>query len=189
MPGTLQVYSVFPIVLASLCVSVAAFEFLTWSRLRGNGYNFAFAIICLAAAAYDLACAGEYNVVSPTASVIWLRIQAITLELTILSFLWYVAGRTRMVPRWVLRAAAGVFGLFVLFQVVVPGNLTWDAANPEVLRVHLPLGQEVVYAEVESGPRRISSTLPGSPVLRTSCSCSSATGGRATGKRPGTSLR
>ena len=152
MPGTLQVYSVFPIVMASLCVSVAAFEFLTWSRLRGNGYNFAFAIICLAAAAYDLACAGEYNVVTPAASVIWLRIQAMTLELTILSFFWYVAGLTGMVPRGVVFAAAGVFGIFLLFQVVVPGNLTWDLTRPEVMHVHLPLGQEVVYAEVESGP-------------------------------------
>ncbi len=148
---TLHLYVVLPIVMAAVCLSVAAFEFFTWARVKSDGYNFAFAIICLAAGAYDLACAGDYNVTSSAASVIWLKIQATTLEMTILSFFWYVAGRTRMVPRGALFAAAGVFAVFVLFQAFAPGNLTWDLSRPVILHVHLPVG-DVVYTEVEQGP-------------------------------------
>ncbi len=152
MTVTLHVYSFLPIVMAALCFSASVFELLTWIRVRGEGYTFAFAIICIAAAAYDLACAGEYNVVTPAASVIWLRIQAITLESTILAFFWYIAGRTGMVPRAVLLTVLSVLGFFILCQIFVPGNLTWDLSRPAIFRVHFPLGGEVVYTEVESGP-------------------------------------
>jgi hypothetical protein len=148
---TLHIYSVLPIIMAAMCASVAGFELITWARMKGDRYNLAFAIICVAAAAYDVACAGEYNVVTPAASVIWLRIQAITLEMTVLSFFWYVAGRTRMARRWPILVALIVFLVFVCMQIFAPGNLTWDISHPVILRVHLPVG-EVVYTEVDQGP-------------------------------------
>jgi len=148
---TLQLSSVLPLVMAAVCASVAAFEFFTWARIKGSLYHFAFAIICVAAAAYDLACAGEYNVASPAASVIWLKIQAVTFEMTILAFFWYIAGITHMVHRGALFAAVGVFAIFVLFEAFAPGNLVWDISRPSVLHVHLPIGN-VVYNQVEEGP-------------------------------------
>ena len=148
----LHVYAVFPMIMATLCATVGVFELLTWVRMRGRPYNVAFAIICLAAAAYDLACAGEYNVTTPAASVIWLRIQAMTLEATIISFFWYVSGRTGLVRRWVMPVVLAVFAVFVLFQVLPLGNLTWNLDQAVVLHVHLPWGSEVVYVEVDSGP-------------------------------------
>jgi PAS domain S-box-containing protein len=148
---TLQIYSVLPIVMAGVCLSSAAFEFVSQARVKGTAYDYAFAIICVAAAAYDLACAGEYSVVTPAASVVWLRIQAVTLEMTIVSFFLYVAGRTRMAPRWAVAAAAGVFVLFALVQAFAPGTLAWDLSRPVIHHVHLPAG-DLVYTEVDQGP-------------------------------------
>ena len=150
---TIQLYSVLPLVMAGVCLSSAAFEFVAQARVKGTAYDFAFAIICVAAAAYNLACAGEYNVATPDASVIWLKIQSITLEMTVVAFFWYIAGKTHMVPRWALLAALGVFLLFVSFQVFAPGNLTWDATHPVFRHVPLPfLGREITY--VRRGSRR-----------------------------------
>ena len=162
---TLHLVSILPLVMAAVCASVAAFEFFTWARMKGRLYNFAFAVICVAAAAYDLACAGGYNIVVPAASVIWLKIQAITLELTILAFFWYVAGITRMVPRAAQVAAVGVFVLFVILQAFAPGSLTWDPASPVILHVHLPIG-DVVYTEVEQGPLTDAQYIAGIGPLR-----------------------
>jgi len=148
----MHVYAVFPMIMAALCASVGVFELLTWVRMKGSPYNFAFVIICIAAAAYDMACAGEYNVVTPAASVIWLRIQSITLEMTIVSFFWYIAGRTGLVPRWAIPVALAVFGIFILFQILPLGNLTWNLSRPVISHVRFPWGGEVVYIEVDSGP-------------------------------------
>jgi len=138
--------------MAGVCLSSAAFEFVAQARVKGTAYDFAFAIICVAAAAYNLACAGEYNVVSPDASVIWLKVQAITLEMTVGAFFWYIAGKTRMVPRWTLLTVLGVFTLFAFFQAFAPGYLTWDATHPVFRHVPLPfLGREILYVEVDSG--------------------------------------
>ena len=57
-----------------------------------------------------------------------------------------------MVPRAVLLTVLSVLGFFILCQIFVPGNLTWDLSRPAIFRVHFPLGGEVVYTEVESGP-------------------------------------
>ena len=120
---TIQLYSVLPLIMAGVCLSSAAFEFVAQARVKGTAYDFAFAIICVAAAAYNLACAGEYNVITPDASVVWLRIQSITLQMTLMSFFWYIAGKTRLVPRWVIACAMSVFLLFVCLQAFAPGNL------------------------------------------------------------------
>ncbi len=149
----MQLYSILPLVMAAVCLSAAAFEFVAQARVKGAASDYAFAIICLAAAAYDVACAGEYNVATSADSVVWLRIQSVTLEMTIVSFLWYVAGRTRLVPRWALLLALGIFLLFFCFQAFIPGDLTWNIDRP-VIR-HVPfrfLGGEITYIEVDSGP-------------------------------------
>jgi PAS domain S-box-containing protein len=150
---TIQLYSVLPLVMAGVCLSSAAFEFVAQARVKGSASDFAFAIICIAAAAYNLACAGEYNVTTPDASVVWLRIQSITLEMTVVSFFWYVAGKTRLVPRWALVAALGAFLLFVSFQLFAPGDLAWNESRPLIRHVPVPfLGRSITYVEVDSGP-------------------------------------
>ncbi|HTP58661.1 MAG TPA: PAS domain-containing protein, partial [Spirochaetia bacterium] len=149
---TVQLYSVLPLVMAGVCLSSAAFEFVAQARVKGTAYDFAFAIICVTAAAYNLACAGEYNVVASDASVIWLKIQSITLVMTVAAFFWYIAGKTRMVPRGVLLVVLGLFTLFILCQVFAPGFLTWDRTHPVFRRVPIPfLGREIHYVEVDSG--------------------------------------
>ena len=41
----MHTYAVFPMIMATLCATVGVFELLTWVRMKGVPYNFAFAII------------------------------------------------------------------------------------------------------------------------------------------------
>ncbi|HUI70819.1 MAG TPA: histidine kinase dimerization/phosphoacceptor domain -containing protein [Spirochaetia bacterium] len=147
----IRAYSLMPMIMTALCASVAVFELLAWSRIKSEGYNFAFAIICVGAAIYNIACAGLYNITTPLASVGWLRMQAIALDLSILAFLWYVAGKTERVWRPVQLLVFGVGAFFILSQILAPVSWAWELSRPVTVVLHLPFGQTVTYTQVEPG--------------------------------------
>jgi len=151
MPVLVKVYPIMPIIMATLCLAVASFELLAWARMKRQGYNLAFAVICLAAAAYNVACGGAYNVTSPLKSVIWLRTQAIALNLVILAFFWYSTNTTHTASKTAWLSVFSVGAFFILCQLVATGDLVWDTARPLVIRVALPFGRMVTYAQVEPG--------------------------------------
>ena len=73
----MKAYSVFPVAIGAVCLTLAFYEFVIWLRRRGKGFDLAFVITCLIAGAYNLACAGEYNVDAPLQSIPWLRVEAV----------------------------------------------------------------------------------------------------------------
>ena len=140
------------LVMASVCFTVAFYEFLTWLRVRGRLRDLAFAATSLGGALFNLACAGEYNVALPVESIPWLRMQAVTLNLTGLAFLWYFSEQTAQVKRRAVALFALLLGLGSLAQIIGLGDLTWAAGRTAVKSVSLPLGLRAVYLEVDSGP-------------------------------------
>jgi two-component sensor histidine kinase len=148
----MKIYAILPLLMASVCITVAFYELLIWSRRRATRRDIAFAMTCLGGTLFCLACSGEYNVDFPAQSVPWLRIQAFSLQLTALAFLWFVSEETGLVRRSVLVAAIAVLGSLALAQAIGLGDLTWIRSQPQIKRVQLPFGSVVEYLEVESGP-------------------------------------
>src|SRR5208282_4484851 len=68
-----------------------------------------------------------------------------------LSFLWYLADRTRQVPKGHFAAFAAWCAFSVVIQVVGFGSLTWDPGILVTTRVNFPFGLSVVYLEAEAG--------------------------------------
>jgi PAS domain S-box-containing protein len=157
----MSLYFVLPVAMATTCLTVAFYELLAWSRLRGHRSDIAFALTCFAAAVYDLACAGEYTVSAPAESVPWLRAQAIFLNVIAMCFLWYLSSKTERVPRGLFISFMAWFGASIAAQAAGLGDLTWIVGKPLVRRVALPFGLEVVYREVESGIVTIIQTYAG----------------------------
>ncbi len=137
--------------MAAVSLTVAVYELMIWAHRRGNTAELAFVVTCLVIACYNMVVAGLYSVDSPAASIVWLRAQAVTLNLLALSFLWYIAGRTKLVPRPVLLAFCVIFILNAAIQIIGFGDLTWIGTEPIVRRVALPFGVTVVYHEVATG--------------------------------------
>jgi hypothetical protein len=106
-PNNMKPYSAFPIAIGAVCLTMALHELMIWLRRRGKGFDLSFAVTCLIAGLYDLACAGEYSVDAAVQSIPWLRAEAVALNLTALAFLGYLSGRTRKVPRAHLLAFSG----------------------------------------------------------------------------------
>jgi len=129
--------------MGSVCATVALSEILTWVRMKGRYSYLAFAFTCLAAAAFNFACAGEYSVQAAAQSVPWLRAQGAFINLSAFCFLWYLSGRTGLVPKSLLAVLGGWYGLSVVSQIV--------NYRPEIMNVHLPFGLDVTYLEVEPG--------------------------------------
>jgi PAS domain S-box-containing protein len=148
----MKAYSAFPIAIGAVCLTIAFHEFMIWLRRKGNRFDISFAVTCLIAGLYDLACAREYSVDTAVQSIPWLRAEAILLNLTALGFLGYLSDRTRKVPRAHFLIFAGWGAVSVIVQILGFGNLTWDAGQPLVTDVHLPFGLSVRYLEVKSGP-------------------------------------
>jgi two-component sensor histidine kinase len=150
-----------PLAMACVCFTVAISELITWSRLKGHRADIAFALTCLAAAFYDLACSGGYNVDTPAQSVIWLRIQLILLPTTGMSFLWYVSGKTGLVPKPHMWIFLIWFGVCAVLHAVGPLSLMWKPDHPVFYRADLPFGLSVLYREVEAGPVTIAQDISG----------------------------
>jgi len=148
----MKLYSVFPVAMGAVCLTIAFHELMIWLRRRDHLFDLSFAVTCFLAGLYDFGCAGEYSVNTVVQSVPWLREQGIALNLTALAFLWYLFDRTGKVPRSHLLAFAGWCVLSVIIQVLGFGNLTWDIARPQITNVRLPFGLSVQYLEVQSGP-------------------------------------
>jgi two-component sensor histidine kinase len=148
----MKAYSIPTLIMASVCFTVALYEFLSWSRPGGKRKGLAFALTGLGATAYCVGCCGQYSVDLPAQSVPWLKVQTMALNAAGLAFLWYVAEGTGLVKRrykilalaWVLLCAASQFADL--------GKLGWIADRPEIERVRLPFGAEFVYTQVEMGP-------------------------------------
>jgi two-component sensor histidine kinase/PAS domain-containing protein len=138
--------------MASICFTIALYDFLAWSRRGAKAQDIAFALTCLGGTFYNLACAGEYNVDLPVQSVIWLKAQAISLNLTGLAFLWFIAEETKLVKRRYVVGFVIWNILAVLSQILDLGDLAWIASRPFVNRVPLPFGLDFTYMEVEEGP-------------------------------------
>ena len=148
----MKLYSIFPVAMGAVCLTIALHELMIWLRRKGNLFDLSFAVTCFLAGLYDFACAGEYSVDMVAQSVPWLRAQGITLNLTALAFLWYLSGRTGKVPRSHFLAFAGWCAFSILTQILGFGTLTWDAARPLITDVRLPFGLSVRYLEADSGP-------------------------------------
>ena len=142
---------ILPIVMGSVCATVALSEILMWARVKGRYSYLAFAFTCMAAAAYNFACAGGYSVQAAAQSVPWLKAEGVFINLCAFFFLWYLSGRTRLVPKSHLAVLGGWYGLSAVSQVVNYRNLNWMADLPVVMNVHLPFGLEVTYLQVEPG--------------------------------------
>jgi len=149
------------LVMASVCLTVAFYEFLTWLRIRGRLRDLAFAAVSLGGALFNIACAGEYSVKVPVESLVWLRMQAITLNLTGLAFLWYFSEQTALVRRSAALAFAILLGASSLVQFLGLGDLTWIPNQPSVKPVSLPFGIHFEYLEVESGPLTDAANISG----------------------------
>ncbi len=134
-----------------VCLTVVLYEFLIWWRRRGNLYDLSFAVTCFLAGLYNIACAGEYNVDAALRSIPWLRAQTILLNMVALAFLWYLADRTRRVPKGHFVAFCLWCAFGVITQVIGFGSLTWDPGIPAITRVNLLFGLSVVYLEVAPG--------------------------------------
>ncbi len=148
----MKFYAILPLLMASVCITVAFYELLIWSRRKGSKRDIAFTMTCIGGAVYCLACSGEYNVDLPAQSLVWLRLQGFSIELTALAFLWFVGEETGLVHRPVLIAAIAIYGSLALSQALGLGDLTWIATRPSVKQVFLPWGGIVTYNEIESGP-------------------------------------
>jgi PAS domain S-box-containing protein len=137
--------------MASICFTIAFYEFLTWSRRGGKSHDLAFALTCLGGTFFNLSCAGEYNVDLPIQSVIWLKAQVVTLNLTGLAFLWFIAEETSLVKRRYIIVFVIWNILVVLSQILNLGDLGWITSRPIERRVLLPFGYDFIYKEVEEG--------------------------------------
>ena len=147
----MKIYSIFPIAMGAVCLTIALHELMIWLRRKGNLFDLSFAVTCFLAGLYDFACAGEYSVSTVAQSIPWLRAQGIGLNLTALAFLWYLSARTGKVPRSHFLVFAGWCAFSILAQVVGFGTLTWDAGKPLITDVRLPFGLSVRYLEADSG--------------------------------------
>jgi two-component sensor histidine kinase len=148
----MKAYSLPALVMASICFTMALYEFLIGSRRGERRRNIAFALTCLGGTFFNLSCAGEYNVDLPYQSIPWLKAEVVTLSLTGLAFLWFVAEETGLVKRRYIVAFLIWNVLALLSQVVDLGDLAWIASHPFEERVRLPFGLDFVYKEVGEGP-------------------------------------
>ena len=148
----MKIYSIPSLVMASICFAISLYETLAWARRDRRSRDLAFVLTCLGGTLFELFCAFEYNVDAPIQSLPWLKAEAITISLTSLAFLWYIALATRLVKRPYLIAFLAWNALAVASQFLDLGELSWSENHPFVRRVALPLGLDFVYREVEAGP-------------------------------------
>jgi two-component sensor histidine kinase len=147
----MKTYALPPLIMSVVCLTVAAYELLVWTRGKGERRTLSFAVNCVLAACYGIACAGEYNVALPAESIPWLRMQAMVMNLTALSFMWYVARNDGLINRKHFRFFFVLFGVSALASLI-PGDLAWIRDRPEITRITLPFGNTIEYLEVEAGP-------------------------------------
>lgn len=145
-------YAVLLDVMGSACFTVAVSEIIIHFRKRGRSYSLAFGVTSFFTAVYCIMCAGQYNVTYPEQSIFWLRMEGASLSLTALSFLWFIADATGMVPRRHMWAFFTWFVLCAAIQSIGFGDLTWIASRPDVKEVLLPAGMKIEYREVAAGP-------------------------------------
>ncbi|HUI70500.1 MAG TPA: histidine kinase dimerization/phosphoacceptor domain -containing protein [Spirochaetia bacterium] len=148
----MKLYSIFPVAMGAVCLTIAFHEFMIWLRRKEHLFDLSFAGTCFFAGLYDFSCAAEYSVSAFLQSVPWLRAETISLNLVALAFLWYLSDRTRKIPRSHLLIFAGWCLFGIVTQLVGFGALTWDTERPQITHVQLPFGLSVQYLEVESGP-------------------------------------
>lgn len=146
------VYAVVLDTMGAASFTVAMSEILLTLRRRGRDFSMSIGVTSLFTAAYCLACAGQYNVAEAAQSVPWLRAEAVFMNLMGYSYLWFVSGVTRTVPKLHLRLIGIWFALSSIVQVIGFGTLTWDPSQPSIKVVGLPFGWHVTYREVMAGP-------------------------------------
>jgi PAS domain S-box-containing protein len=137
--------------MASICLTIAINEFLTWFRRSKKNSDIAFVLICLGGTFFCLFCAGEYDVDLPAQSVFWLKGQVISISFTSLALFWFYAEETGLIKRRYILAYLLWTILVASSQVLDVGDLAWIVGRPFELRVRLPFGLDFIYKEVERG--------------------------------------
>jgi hypothetical protein len=147
----MKIYAMVPVVLSAVSVTIAVYEFLIWLRTRRGFHDLAFMATCLAAACYQAACAGQYNSSDAAASLAWMRVESVSLNLGAFSFLWYVSTATKGVSKSLLTFFAIWFGASAAANFL-PGDFAWIAGRTTELRIGLPFGLSVEYVGADFGP-------------------------------------
>ena len=147
----MKLYSVFPVAMGAVCLTIALHELMIWLRRKGNVFDLSFAVTCFLAGLYDFACAGEYSVATGRRACPGFGRRGSA----------SISPRCRFsgtspvgckVPRSHFLAFAGWCALSIITQVFGFGSLTWEIAQPLVTDVRLPFGLSVRYMEAQSGP-------------------------------------
>jgi PAS domain S-box-containing protein len=147
----MQTQAVPPLVMAGIAFYVGFYQLLTYLRGRDHRYDLTFGLTCLTVGAYDVFCAGLYDVASVADGVVWQRAQLATLALVALAFLWFVADYAGARERRPLYFLSACHVVFAVAQIVDRSHLTLLTGSPSIKQVRLPFGLEVTYLEVQAG--------------------------------------
>ncbi len=138
------------VTMAAITLYVGLYHLLLYFR-GAQRMHLTFALLCFTMGIYNVFCAGLYNVTLVTEGMQWQRRQIITLALTSVTLLWFVADYTGQVPKKTRYALSAYFFLAVIIEMVDRSSLTWLVDQPSIKEIHL-FGLSVTYYEVAFGP-------------------------------------
>lgn len=138
-----------PIVMATLMLYVGFYHLLIYLRLKKRRESLSFALFCICAGLYSIACAGLYNAPSPEVGVEWQRIQEVTLTILAALSLWFIAYYTNHTNRTIVIGFTFYFIVAALVILLIRGDLMWSGISVKI--IDLPFGYSIKYNEMAPG--------------------------------------
>lgn len=158
-------YSVLLVGLAAACFTVFVRELLTWLRHRKSLVDLAFALCCLGAAAYNLACAGEYGCTSAAATLPFIRAESVALSLSGTCFLWFASILSGKVPKLTIPAFAAFLGAMAIIQAATDGPITWNVDDVQAFSAPFPFIGPLGFYKLGLGPVSYAQNIAGMLLL------------------------
>jgi len=138
--------------MAGVTVYVGLFHLTIYFQRLDRRGDLTFALMCFGMALYDIFSAGLYSVTSVSDGLNWQRAQIISLILTGVCFLYFIADYTSQRSRIWSYSFTGFFLITSLILMIDRSDLSYLVDNPLIKKISLPLGSEVTYFETAPGP-------------------------------------
>jgi two-component sensor histidine kinase/PAS domain-containing protein len=147
----MNVFPIFPVFMASVCLTMAVYEFCVKVQMKGRKYSLAFAAACFGGFFYNIACAGIYAAPTAGTFLLWTRIQAVILCLSACCLLLYLAERTQVFSKAARYAFLGWFLAGAIVQALGLGDFTWISSSVRRIALPAPFGLDLGYMVVDPG--------------------------------------
>jgi hypothetical protein len=143
----LHIFSIPPLMMASINFYVGAYYLFFYTKRRQIREHLPFALLCLSVGFYDVLCVGLYNSLSIDDGVFWQRLQLDTVVIISVLLIWFTAAFTGQKNNLIIRSFIICLVVVLLVSFFIGPIYTLDPKNPDIKIIHSNYLPEMVYYE------------------------------------------